>query len=112
MVVSKGYYGPYVSTFGYLEGDTEWVDMTTPQHIDIKDMLGGKYYPRNEYLNLLSNGSEESGLGGLGVFMLQYSPLVSICKSKKHNRGSKQVMIHPLAIIPTTALQALVSIIA
>ena len=56
-----------------LEGDTEWVDMTTPQHIDIKDMLGGKYYPRNEYLNLLSNGSEERGLlrvGSINVAIL------------------------------------------
>ena len=59
----------------------------------------------------------------LGVFQLQYSPLVNVCiivhyencwvvkiklgsKIKKRIRGSIQVTVQPLAIILTTALWA------
>ena len=55
----------------------------------------------------------------LGVFLLQYSPLINVCmfmhyecmkimkfgnKYKKHLRGSTQATIQPLAIILTMAL--------
>ena len=64
---------------------------------------------------------------GLGVFPLQYFPIVKIwkplhykaekliylgSKSNKHLRGSTQATIHPLAIILTAALWALVSMTA
>ena len=75
---------------------------------------------------ILPTGSEGEEYSGLGVFLLQYLPLVKIWKQLHYNAdkliylGSKnknlrdrtQATILPLAIILTAALWALVSMTA
>ena len=77
--------------------------------------------------DLLTTGSEEREVLGVGSILVAVLPswqdMISLhyncinmniigSKNKKHVRGSIQATIHPLAIILTAALCALVSIIA
>ena len=67
------------------------------------------FQPSGGYLGSNTSGSSLNGANRTKTLRYWYSWVVN---NKKHLRGSARATIHPLAIIPTAALWALVSIIA
>ena len=99
----------------------------TPPHPPFNTHNQKRWSPGTRSRNYYPPEVRRGKYWGLGVFLLQYFPLVKIwmplhynarklillgSKNKKHLRGSTQATIHPLAIILTVALWALVSITA